>query len=143
MPSTAAASSIADARSSANTCAPLCASRAAVAAPKPDAPPVTIAAVPDSSISFLLVTRSVAPVAGCGQMLSGQMSGDDHTLNLIRAFEYLHDFRFAHIAFHREVGGITGTPEDLYRVGGDLHRVIGAHEFGNGGLPAERPARVP
>ncbi len=64
--------------------------------------------------------------------VAGEVAADDEPLDLVGAFEDLHDFGFAHVAFDGEVARVAVAAEDLDCVGGDAHRVVGGDEFGDG-----------
>src|SRR4051812_6372530 len=55
-------------------------------------------------------------------------AGDHHPLDLVGALEDLHHLGLAHVALDREVAGVAVAAEDLDRVGGDLHGVVGGDQ---------------
>src|SRR5579864_4937996 len=93
-------------------------------------------------------SRIVSRIAICssenskstGVSLAEQLSGDDHSLDLVRALVDLQRFRIAYVSLERTAGSRTGLPSDLERVERQLHRGVGAVELGHRGLAGERPA---
>src|SRR6478736_10552271 len=71
-----------------------------------------------------------------------EAAGDDHPLDLVGAFEDLHDLRLAHVALDGEVLRVARAAQHLDCVGGHAHRVVGRDELGDRRLAAEGKAVV-
>src|SRR5690349_6403179 len=95
--------------------------------PKPE-PMITtrLRAMPPLSQAITRRTqaRGCDPCLGLRSLLE-ELAGHDHALDLVGALVDLGDLGVAHHALDREVAGVAVAPEQLHRVGRDLHRGVG------------------
>src|SRR5215510_11230578 len=75
-----------------------------------------------------------------GQLPADELAGDHDALDLVGALEDLGDLRVPHEALDRILAGVTVAAEDLYGVGGDLHRGVGGEALGHRRLERRRRA---
>ena len=72
-----------------------------------------------------------------------EVAPDDHALDLRRALVDLQQLRVAHQLLDRVLLGVAVAAEDLHRVGGDLHRRVGAERLRIGRLDRVELAPAP
>src|SRR5258705_6248053 len=116
--SRASASPRAASTSNRATLTPWPARRRAVAAPRPDAPPVTTAEI-------------VASSRMTGSPVLAEMAGDDQLLDVARALVDLGDAHVAVVALHRKVVEVAIAAVDLQRSGAHLFGHLAGEELGD------------